>query len=719
MFTQSNAQVDTFICDNGGFENGNTYYSGAWSTFTLGSNTCTPNLLNPFTPTTLPDYRRFAIVGIGADDVTGYPKVKYESKSLLINDRFSISDHCQYFDREVNKVTKKFRVTEENRNFTIWYSIVLQNPAEHDNRQPFFNIRCDLSPDELCFDGISIPAITIYPSGSCYREGEVVKATNWACHSIFISKDNIGQIATLEISVADCGAGAHFGYAYIDGICEPCSGSSYGSGTLDPVQELIVSCDGDSITLRGQYTEPTIDGNFTQFIDFDVPGFNIYGKTINESNKTFSFRMVKSDFTILNCRDVIAYLTFGNATSQLPPVPTNAVEICYGHFITPDLSFVVSECKDNKPNHELFSDDYYFVTVNIADAQYTSWILERWLDDPYPDESGLYTLTSGSGNANLKLGPFLIQEGSWTMIFRHNHCTDTVHIVPPDYCSLCPQMSKIKISNIQCNPINNSWSFDVFVPNNNPSPGEYYKINGLVYYFNVPNIINVGTVGADCHRLNLEYYNIPLNYYCSSVMFVCPPKPCFGNNYEDCNLEVYQKSKVCLNNGASYTVELDVKGAGSPCISIPMGGSNITQPFSNPIGPFSDDITIKIYSCGSSLPFSCNCPNTGCFKILKLYKPYDCEPNNLGEGTTRSSTYMNLHALAVIPNPVPEGHEFMIRSPYKFNHIEILNISGSQIFQGSFEGSEFKLKYSLAPGIYLIKSKNNLGEYLVTKFVIN
>ncbi|MBK9108884.1 MAG: hypothetical protein IPM92_11105 [Saprospiraceae bacterium] len=264
---------DTLICDNGGFEDGFSYYNGYLSEFLFGfgSGTCTPTKLDlpvTFTLTNMPATHKFAIMSNGIDPVVSVNQTVFGSKSLLLNSYCSHLNNCVHY-ADINRIKKRFLVTEENRNFTVWYSAVLENPDEHVDRQPFFSIRCDLGISaDLCFDGISFPAKELprdlisgcNPNDSlCYQENDFVKYTDWACHRILIPNDKIGEIATLEITAADCARGGHFGYVYIDGICEECDNSSYGSGTLDKKPYIIVSCDGDSITLKGRYTPPTID----------------------------------------------------------------------------------------------------------------------------------------------------------------------------------------------------------------------------------------------------------------------------------------------------------------------------------------------------------------------------------------------------------------------------------------------------------------------------
>jgi hypothetical protein len=215
--------TNTFICDNGGFENDFLNYNGYISTFTTGSNTCVPNV-SGWTPVTMPLVNRFEIMNPGLDPLVGIQKVKFGNKSLRINNRYGHIDQCDG-DFGIDRITKNFVVTEENRRFTVWYAVAIENPSGHVNQQPFLNIKCDKAPaDELCFDADFLKCAKLYSDQNCTFEK--IDVVDWSCHRFNIPASEIGNTATIELTVSDCGAGSHFGYAYIDGFCESCTGSA-------------------------------------------------------------------------------------------------------------------------------------------------------------------------------------------------------------------------------------------------------------------------------------------------------------------------------------------------------------------------------------------------------------------------------------------------------------------------------------------------------------
>ncbi len=617
---------------------------------------------------------------------------------------------------DINRITKTFLVTEENRNFTVWYCSVLENPGDHNDQQPFFSIFCDLADNsQFCFDGISIPGNTAIYYDDCQGQDpyQVVKYTDWACHRVHIPAEQIGNYATLEITAADCARGGHWGYAYIDGICEPCAGSSYGSGTIQK-PDIVVSCDGDSITIKGSYTTPTIDGNFNILDQINVPGFSIYDLSIDTATKTFRFRIVKTDFQSPNddCRDVIAYLKFKNASGDfLPDVPTNGIEICYNNFLTPTLSLTIGSCHRNNPNDNNYSDDYYYVNFIIQSADNTPWTLERVLDDPPSGESGRYFLnTSGFGNGIYNLGPVMIQDGAWTLILNHNHCSDTFYITPPEYCSGCIQLSQTKISNITCLPGNN-WAYNLTVEGTPPA-GSTYRINNetMDRYFGITYTNNnLGSISQNCIDLIINYhYNGPI--VCNALLKVCPPKPC--DNNENCEFEAYLDQLNCLSNGSSYTINFITNGGGYPCYKAIGNMTNVSGAFSNPLGPFVEDMTIILYSC--SVPFDCSCQNPDCYKVYFVDKPDDCPRDPEERGYSSNGNHST--EVWVLPNPV-HSNELLIKSKLNSTHYEIYSTTGSLVKSEKFDGSEHKADFNYTQGIYYLRYKDSSGIYRIMKII--
>ncbi|HED37338.1 MAG TPA: hypothetical protein ENI76_03715, partial [Ignavibacteria bacterium] len=166
-----------------------------------------------------------------------------------------------------------------------------------------------------------------------------------------------------------------------------------------------------------------------------------------------------------------------------------------------------------------------------------SWTIERKLDNPYPDENDTHTITSGTGDASGTLGPFLIQEGSWTLIITINDdCVYEIGITPPDYCGDCTEFNDMTISNISrdCSSgAPGTWSFDLYVPG---PAGKTFNLIGTGGGNNKSFNTNVSISGLSILPSCIEYTLVDLNpqSLCQSKFTICPPKPC---KTPSCDLE--------------------------------------------------------------------------------------------------------------------------------------------------------------------------------------
>lgn len=336
---KTQALTDTLICDNGGFESDFQYYQGYTGLFTSGSNTCTPQYgSNPiiWTPVVMPVTNRFEIMTSGTDPLVGIQQVKFGTKSLRINNKYGHASTCGG-NFGIDRVLKRFLVTEENRSFTVWYAVALENPVGHVNQQSFLNIKCDKAPaDELCFDADFLKCGRRYYDPICngpFYSFDTIDVIDWACHRFTIPSSEIGTIATIEMIVADCGQGAHFGYAYIDGFCEECTGSSLGSiylngSIVNPEYGIdYFTCDGLTAKVCGTYTIPTLCGLW-EVDTITIPGYTVQNVVIDRKKKTFCFEFLVSNFTSEECLDLFALITYTSSIGmQLPAQSSNPITI--------------------------------------------------------------------------------------------------------------------------------------------------------------------------------------------------------------------------------------------------------------------------------------------------------------------------------------------------------------------------------------------------------
>jgi hypothetical protein len=176
-------------------------------------------------------------------------------------------------------LSKTFIVTPAVNTITFWYAVVLQNPLGHAQPiQPFFWVRVtDLAgaivpgafdfgtgTDKLIADNTN-PFFQTTTIG-----GEPVVFRDWSCAQIDLSSQ-MGRQVTVEFVTGDCGAGGHWGYAYVDNFCGDCKGSP--AGTISYDCEASTHCGPGQICFA--YTLPTakdkagntITGNVTITLD--------------------------------------------------------------------------------------------------------------------------------------------------------------------------------------------------------------------------------------------------------------------------------------------------------------------------------------------------------------------------------------------------------------------------------------------------------------------
>ena len=121
-------------------------------------------------------------------------------------------------------------VTNANKDFKFWYAAVLQNPTDHNtNEQPSFVYYCTRgnkinpnSSDNLDINLFNASFKSIVSDRNnpfwSVASGDVVYR-KWTCVSIDLTAF-VGETVTMCFYVKDCTPGAHFGYIYVDGLCQ-------------------------------------------------------------------------------------------------------------------------------------------------------------------------------------------------------------------------------------------------------------------------------------------------------------------------------------------------------------------------------------------------------------------------------------------------------------------------------------------------------------------
>jgi PKD repeat protein len=200
----------------------------------------------------------------------------------------------------INQITKELVLTQTNENIAFWYALVMQNPNGHNNQQPYFKARAlnqaGVVLDEICEFADSA---NIFFDDTIIS-GQVVVYSDYFCDRLEVS-GNIGDTITLEISTADCGRSGHWGYSYVDDICDVCTIDScnfQGSIDLNPTdtcQDTMQVC-GTYDLAAFQCSTATVDNISLNIIQGGSIVNVITGPSIDFINQTFCFSIVPGDF---------------------------------------------------------------------------------------------------------------------------------------------------------------------------------------------------------------------------------------------------------------------------------------------------------------------------------------------------------------------------------------------------------------------------------------
>ena len=211
-------------CGNGDFEKALdvTQWHGAYGSLPLNINSLTAGIMGG--AITAPNSHQ-TWVSAGTDPNVGISTTAQGSPGAV-----RIGNAVAGFGCEL--LSKTFVVTPAVSTINFWYAVVLQNPAGHPpSDQPFFQVRVtaggSVVPGAFDFGGGSdtLIADSTNPFFQTTTVGsEKIVYKDWSCAQINLTSQ-IGQVVTVEFITADCGYGAHWGYAYLDNFCGDCCGS--------------------------------------------------------------------------------------------------------------------------------------------------------------------------------------------------------------------------------------------------------------------------------------------------------------------------------------------------------------------------------------------------------------------------------------------------------------------------------------------------------------
>ncbi|MDA9773810.1 T9SS type A sorting domain-containing protein [Saprospiraceae bacterium] len=368
-------------CLNGGFEDDfeEFLYRGDWPYSNMGPN-CTPNV-------NLGDYEdivgteivtRLKIVDDQQDAVIPIlNQVEFDDQAARINSyENSIEpDGVGNYNREVDQLAKRFLVTEETADFTIHYAVVLQNPTGHVNSQPFFKIEILGGPDfltvidQFCFDAENDDELVtfpnpVHPPGVSF-DGSPVKFKDWDCWKSDL-KDYIGCEVILEVTTGDCGQSAHFGYSYVDGICEPCED---GPGEEYVFIKEVGPCIDNTVTICGFFDLPEED---LVLLELKGDGFELTLDEFTIIGNEFCVTVTEQDYIdagITGCLDLVVTGLFVVDDEIITSV-SDEFELCLEDLQCDEscIEYVITdiECINNGTADP--TDDQWTFTINVTSS---------------------------------------------------------------------------------------------------------------------------------------------------------------------------------------------------------------------------------------------------------------------------------------------------------------------------------------------------------------
>lgn len=169
-----------------------------------------------------PNGQQSIMTGAGNDPYGGFPLV-------YPGGNFSLRLGNDALNGEADRIEQTFQVSASNANFSYKYAVVFEDPNHPTNQQPFFQVEM---VDSL---NAAIPCTFYYVAAGSGIPGFFNSPTTgviykpWSTVLVDLTP-YIGQSITIRFSTYDCSLGGHFGYAYIDGVCQ--SFSSGGSATV-------------------------------------------------------------------------------------------------------------------------------------------------------------------------------------------------------------------------------------------------------------------------------------------------------------------------------------------------------------------------------------------------------------------------------------------------------------------------------------------------------
>lgn len=743
------------MCENGDFEYGNfTLYAGESASGAFGGyrngeceaipvtgsgsyNWAPENMNNP-------NVDHFLIVDQGLDPIvlggggqlnmvnSGQKAARVNSPRKYVNPTVG-SNRC-YPNFGMNKLIKTITLEKDGiQDVSFYYALVSEFP-DHPNANPVFIARA-LDANQSEFDRfcvISNPANNPFfnrftPSpDECENSPKDILWKDWDCATLEVN-GNKGDVITLEFIMTDCGAGAHYGYAYIDDICADCDGGTQGSidlNDLDPCQEL-------PFDVCGEFGLPIFEGQqgTVNSLTLDILQNGLVVNTLTNptiTGNTFCFNITANDFTSqMGGYDFRANISFniGNGIQQLDETHTTPGNNNDFIFDNPDCCKIEANatnilCDDNgTPNDP--SDDTWSFDLTVDSATNTGF----WLADPFVTTSVAYgnTQTVQMGN----ISSFGATIDIVVTDKEDENCTTTITVNVPDACSGGTPCTLEAVTSVgSCNdngtpndPSDDYYNITLDVFNTQGQSWMVLNSNMTVIHFGNgdENNINLGNnyLVAD----QLEWFWVKLNNdpNCFVDVTVLAPESCDFT----CNLEAQVAVGSCDDNGTPrdtsddfYYITVNVVGTNGTSWEL-IGYPNFQQIYASGtgnttnivLGPIStNDAAWTLYLSPTGLT------NTGCTRYETTVFAPTC------------SDKKSIDTVSITPNPNKGRMNIEVDmngdSDVELNIYRIDGLLVKTIKKEKKDASAltFDLQLDLPEGLYLFNFTTNKGT--ITKRVI-
>ena len=221
-------------------------------------------------------------------------------------------------------VARKFKVTKENEIYHFKYAVVMDESHSTPPDPP--STKWTVKGDEAFFmaqaydsrgnliDEVMEVGFPSNPFLSSYQVSSHPHLTyyrDWRCAKLDLRSIPKGEEVTVVFINADCGAGGHQAYTYLDDVCIPCKDENEGDVSINLETD---SCNYQfPFTIGGELNLPanTDRSNTKVAIEIYQNGTVINRiEKVNPANGPYSFTLNEADFPTTNCFDVVAALSF-------------------------------------------------------------------------------------------------------------------------------------------------------------------------------------------------------------------------------------------------------------------------------------------------------------------------------------------------------------------------------------------------------------------------